>query len=280
MIVVTGATGNVGSWLLRSLREGGVAARAVTREPRRAVVPAGVELAQGDLLQPSSLAPALQGAEGLFLLMSAGALTQRVDLDAVLRLAREAGVKRVVLVSSLLAQTHPRSMPGRISLEAEEKLRTSGLGWTILRPWELASNTLAWVPAVREKSAVQLLTAGVPSPVIHPADIAAVAFRALTEPGHEGRTYALTGPEALRAEDKVRAIGAAIGRELAFVVNDDPKALEALERQAPDPEAAKVMLPGICGLQSPGPLPTVEQVTGNRARPFQQWANEHARAFA
>ncbi|PTL76065.1 SDR family oxidoreductase [Vitiosangium sp. GDMCC 1.1324] len=279
MIVVTGATGSVGSALLKQLKEAGVAARAVTRDAKRAAVPVGVEVAEGDLTKPESLENAFSGASALFLLMTAGDVANRVDLAAVVGLARRAGVKRVVLVSSLLAQTHPDSFPGRSSLQGEQIVRDSGLAWTLLRPWEFASNVLAWAPAIRAEGIVRVLTSGLPSPAIHPADIASVAFRVLTEDGHEGAIYPLTGPQGLTPQDKVRAIGAAMGREPSFVEQDDPRALEQLARQAPDEVSAKLMIPGVCGLESPGPLSTVELLTGVPARTFQQWAHDNVNAF-
>lgn len=279
MVLVTGVNGNVGRVLVQRLAQAGVATRALTRHPARTEVPAGVELVEGDLTNAASLERALEGAAGLYLPLVAGDLANRVDLDAVMALARQARVERVTLVSSLLAQTHPESLAGRTALQGEQIVRDSGLAWTILRPWEFASNVLAWVAAIRGEGTVRVPTSGRPSPAIHPADIAAVAFHALTESGHEGKIHALTGPEELTPRDKVNAIAAALGRELAFVEQSDPDLLEEMGRRAPDEATAKLMIPGVCGLESPGALPTVREVTGVPARTFRQWAREHAGAF-
>ena len=279
MMLVTGVNGNVGRVLVRLLAKAGVPARALTRYPGRTEVPAGVELVEGDLTKAASLERALEGTTGLYVPRAAGDLANRVDLEAITALARGAGVKRVVLVSSLLAQTHPASLAGRMALHGEQTVRDSGLPWTILRPWELASNALAWVAAIRGEGTVRVPTSGLPSPAIHPADIAAVAFHALTESGHEGKIHALTGPEELTPRDKVSALGAALGRDLGFIEHADPELLAQMALRAPDEATAKLMIPGVCGLESPGALDTVQQVTGAPARTFRQWALDHAGAF-
>ncbi|MBJ6766024.1 NAD(P)H-binding protein [Myxococcaceae bacterium JPH2] len=279
MIVVTGANGNVGSALVRNLRRAGHATRAVTRDAKRTVVPEGTEVVTGDLTKAESLRPALQGAQALFLLMTAGDVANRVDLPAVLALAREAGVKRAVVVSSLLAGTHPHTVPGGGALMGEQLVRESGLEWTILRPWEFASNVMAWVPSIQAEGVVRVVTSGLASAAVHPGDIADVAFHALTEPGHAGAIYPLTGPQALTPQQKVHALSVALGRELTFVDQNDTQALAEMAKHAPDADSVKLMIPGVCGLESPAYVPTMERIAGTPARTFQQWAQEHVSAF-
>ncbi|NYH80926.1 uncharacterized protein YbjT (DUF2867 family) [Actinopolyspora biskrensis] len=273
MILVTSATGNVGGHLVRQLHESGFAVRAMTREPSRASVPAGVEIVEGDLEAPESLGEVFDGVTGFFVLGTTG------DLSGVLGRASAAGVKRVVLVSTFLARTHPDSAIGRGSLEAERLVRESDLEETVLRPWEYASNVTAWAEEVRVEGVVRPPTAGLPSPAVHPADIASLAAHALTEEGHGGQTYPLTGPEELTPRDKVRALGEALGRELGYEERQDQRELERLSEQAPDETTAGLMVPGVCSLESPGVTDTVERITGSPARSFGQWAAENAHLF-
>ncbi|MEU3604525.1 NAD(P)H-binding protein [Streptomyces sp. NPDC035033] len=276
MILVTGATGNIGRALLEELHARGAGPlRGLTRDAARAVFPQGVEAVEGDFAEPASWGPALKGVRSLFLLSRLGS-----DAD-ILEAARQAGVEHVVLVSSITVQTHPHLGPARENLAVEQMLKGTGMAWTILRPTQFASNALMWAPTIRDRETVRAPYAGTALPTIHPADIAAVARTALTEPGHHGRTYALTGPEPVTARQQVEAIAAVLGREVPFA--------EISRRQAHGqmvavfgPEAADAVLDVTGGDVNPELLKvrdTVSQVTGAPARPFRQWAVENVDAF-
>ncbi len=276
MILVTGATGNIGSALLKELHAHGAGPlRGLTRDAARAVFPQGVEAVEGDFAEPASLKPALEGVRSLFLVSRLGS-----DAD-ILEAARQAGVEHVVLVSSITVQTHPHLGPAGENLAVEELLKASGMAWTILRPTQFASNALMWAASIRGHETVRAPYAETALPTIHPADIASVARVALTEPGHRGRTYALTGPEPVTARRQVEAIAAALGREVSFA--------EISRRQAHaqmaavfGAEAADAVLDVTGGDVNDELLrvrETVAQITGRPARPFEQWASENVHAF-
>ncbi|MFE2246463.1 NAD(P)H-binding protein [Streptomyces lavendulae] len=276
MILVTGATGNTGSALLKELHAHGAGPlRGLTRDSARAVFPEGVEAVEGDFAEPASLKAALHGVRSLF-------LVSRLGSDAgILETAREAGVEHVVLVSSITVQTHPHLGPAGENLAVERLLKASGMAWTILRPTQFASNALMWAASIRGHETVRAPYAETALPTIHPADIAAVARVALTEPGHQGRTYALTGPEPVTARQQVEAIASALGRQVPFA--------EISRRQAHaqmtavfGAEAADAVLDVTGGDVNDELLmvrDTVSQITGTPARPFRQWASENVRAF-
>ncbi|MEU0596050.1 MULTISPECIES: SDR family oxidoreductase [Streptomyces] len=276
MILVTGATGNIGSALLKELHARGAGPlRGLTRDAARAVFPQGVETVEGDFAEPALLKTVLKGVRSLFLVSRLGP-----DGD-ILEAARREGVEHVVLVSSLTVQTHPHLGPADENLAVEQLLRESGIAWTILRPTQFASNALMWAASIRNRKTVRAPYAGTALPTIHPADIASVARVALTEPGHHGRTYALTGPEPITARQQVEAIAAALGREVPFA---------EISRQQAHPQmaavfgaaAADAVLDVTGGDVNPELLmvrDTVSQVTGVPARPFRQWASENADAF-
>lgn len=269
-ILVTGATGNMGVPLVRELCRLGREPRVTTRDARGAnsLLPEGVEIVQGDLREPEFLDRALRGVDKLFLFLEAG------DPSRVLKAAGRSGVPYVVLVTSLLAETRPRSFVGRLALETERVMWEGGFGGTVLRPWEYASNTLAWARDIKEGDAVRQPSRGLPSPVIAPEDVAAVAARALVE-NHDGRTYALTGPAEITARDKVHALGAAVGRELSFEETADPALMEKV-RTSPEEVAESF---GVCFMESPGVRSTVRDITGRPPRPFCEWALDHAESF-
>jgi uncharacterized protein YbjT (DUF2867 family) len=276
MILVTGATGNIGSALMRELHACGAGPlRGVTRDTSRAAFPEEVEAVEGDFAVPESLKPALDGVRSLF-------LVSRMGPDAgILAAARRAGVRHVVLVSSITVQTHPHLGPAGENLAVERLLRDSGMAWTILRPTQFASNALMWAAPIRGGEAVRAPYADTGLPTIHPADIASVARVALTEPGHRGRTYALTGPEPVTARQQVAAIAAALGRDVPFI---EISRREARARMAVvfGEEAADAVLDVTGGDVNDELLAvrdTVLRVTGSPGRPFRQWAEENAHMF-
>ncbi|WP_055714105.1 NAD(P)H-binding protein [Streptomyces torulosus] len=276
MILVTGATGNVGSALLKELHACGAGPlRGLTRDAARAVFPEGVEAAEGNFADTASLKPALEGVRSLFLVSRLGS-----DAD-ILEAARQASVEQVVLVSSITVQTHPHLGPAGENLAVEQLLKDSGMAWTILRPTQFASNSLMWAASIREHETVRAPYADTGLPTIHPADIASVARVALTEPGHRGRTYALTGPERVTARQQVEAIAAVLGREVPFAEISRQEAHAQMAAVLGD-EAADAVLDITGGDVNDEILTvhnTVSQVTGTPARLFQQWVAENATAF-
>jgi uncharacterized protein YbjT (DUF2867 family) len=276
MILVTGATGNIGSALVGQLHDrGAVRVRGLTRDPGRASFPEGIAAVEGDLTRADSLKAVLEGVRSLFLLSGMGA-----DAE-VLAVARQAGVEHVVLVSSITVQTHPHLPAAGENLAVERLLVDSGMAWTILRPTQFASNTLWWAQSIREEGLVRAPYADTGLPSIHPADIAAVARVALTEPGHSGRTYALTGPERVTVRQQVAAIAAALGRELSLAEISRAEAHRQLASFLRDETADAVLdlVGGDVNDELSQVRPTVAQITGTPARSFRQWAAENADAF-
>ncbi|MET7293169.1 NAD(P)H-binding protein [Streptomyces griseoloalbus] len=276
MILVTGATGNIGSALLGELHACGAGPlRGLTRDAARASFPEGVEVSEADFGDVASLEPALDGVRSLFLVSRMGP-----DAD-VLDAARQADVEHVVLVSSITVRTHPHLGPARENLAVERLLKDSGMAWTILRPTQFASNALWWAASIRRHQTVRVPYADTGLPTIHPADIAAVARVALTEPGHQGRTYALTGPRRVTARQQVGAIAAALGRDVPCVEIGRDEAHRHMSAFL-GAEAADAVLDVTGGDVNDELLrvrDTVSQVTGSPARSFQQWVAEHVTHF-
>ncbi|MFC4562253.1 NAD(P)H-binding protein [Nocardiopsis mangrovi] len=278
MILVTGATGNIGRALLGRLGSGGGArARGLTRDTARAALPAGVQAVEGDLARPATLAPALEGVRALVLLQGMG------DDTAVLEAARHAGAGHVVLVSSITVETHPHLPAARQNRAVEDALKATGMDWTILRPTQFASNALWWAPEIREGGAVRAPYPDIGLPAVHPADIADVAAAALADPaGHRGAVHALTGPARVTVREQVAAIAAEVGRDLsvAAIARDEAHRNMAASMGAQTADAVLDLMGGDVNEPLLRVRDTVERVTTTPARTFRQWAAENTAAFA
>ncbi|MER6079455.1 NAD(P)H-binding protein [Streptomyces sp. NPDC001833] len=274
MIVVTGATGNVGRALVTRLVADGQPVRALTRAPETAGLPDKAEVVRFRAEDP---APLLAGATKLFLyVQGAGG-----RLPELLAAARTAGVRQVVLLSSGIIregadETHPIHV---MHATAERQIRDSGLAWTFLRPNAFATNALQWAPQIRAGDTVHGVFAGMLTAPIHEDDIAAVAERALLDDGHEGAAHRLTGPAATTNTDQIAAIGRAVGRELTFV-EVPPQEAAPLFPGTP-PEFLQGLLKTFAATVGVPPeiTGTVEEITGRPARTFGQWAADHAADF-
>src|SRR4051812_5514696 len=189
MLLITGATGTVGRPLIDLLGAAGARVRAVTRDPRAAALPAGAEVVEGDPSRPATIAGALDGVATLFL-NPAAAGAAAGDL---LTLARDRGVKRVVLLSALAAG-EPHAIGAHHSA-LEDTVTASGLDWVILRPGMFAANTIAqWAAQIRAGDVVRGPYAESTDAPIHERDLAEVAARALLTDELTGRRARLTGP--------------------------------------------------------------------------------------
>ncbi|MEV6932668.1 NAD(P)H-binding protein [Dactylosporangium sp. NPDC051485] len=274
MIVVTGATGNVGRPLVAGLVEAGAEVTAVSRNAPD-VVPRGARHIRADLADPGSLAAVLDGAEAFYLLVSgAGA---HLDGRAIVETVKAAGVRRIVLQSSQAAGTRPDAVSHAPLRALEDVVKDSGMDWTILRPGGFASNAYAWVPSVRAERAAYAPYASVALPIVDPDDIAAVAAAGLLDGRHAGQTYVLTGPEATTPPQRAAAIGEAIGAPVRFVEQAPEEARAQMLGFMPEPVADGTLeILGRPTAQERAVSPDVERVLGRKAGSFAQWARRNA----
>ncbi|WP_330174496.1 NAD(P)H-binding protein [Streptomyces sp. NBC_01498] len=268
--LVSGATGTVGRQIVLELRSRGHRVRALTRDPAAADFPDGVEVVRGDLADPASLAPALDGVTGLHLITFDGGLFAPLETGPdILKLAAGAGVRRVTVLN------------GGGDTPLQDAVTAGGIPWTVLMPVEFMANALAWAEPVRTEDTVREPFVERLSAMVHERDIGAVGAVALSEDGHGGRTYVITGPEALTVRDKVATLAAARDRRIGLVELTEEQAA-ARWRAAGQPEEVVRFLLEVYGNTPPvgrTPLRTVEEVTGCPARTFAEWAAEHADAF-
>ncbi|GAA4632083.1 NAD(P)H-binding protein [Actinoallomurus vinaceus] len=280
MIVVTGATGNVGRSLVQAMAEAGERVTAVSRGTTPVDLPSGTGHVRADLAAPETLRPALDGAETLFL-HDGGAGGHGLDPRAILDVVRGAGVRQVVLLSSQGVVTRPESPShGGVMRAIEDAVRESGLAWTILRPGAFASNAYAWAESVRAERTVAAPFGDVGLPVIDPADIAEVAAVALRKDEHTGHVYELNGPAAVTPRQQAEAIGAALGEPVRFVELTRAEAHAWMTAFMPEPVVDTTL--AVLGEPKAAELrlsPDVERVLGRAPRPFAEWARRNVEAF-
>jgi (4-alkanoyl-5-oxo-2,5-dihydrofuran-3-yl)methyl phosphate reductase len=282
MILVTGATGTVGSEVVKQLLDAGEKVRVLVRNPAKAAEKLGpnVEIARGDLERPETLDAAFAGVDKAFIL-SAGEDVPKLEGNAYAA-AEKAGVKHIVNLSVQGADMEPGIALARWHRASEEKLKATTMAWTLLRPGNFSSNALMWAESIKSQGAVYYPTGEGKTVPIDPRDIAAVAVKALTTPGHEGKAYNLTGPEALSGAEQVAKISAAIGKPLTFVDVPDSVARDGMLKSGM-PERlvdALMELMGIIRAGYTGTVqPTVEEVLGRKARTFDAWVQDNAAAF-
>src|SRR5919106_4833227 len=275
MILVFGATGNVGGAVARELAAAGAKVRAVVRDPQRAGVPAGVEVVAGDLGDADTLRPALAGADAAFLLSGYG------GIDGLVPEMPAAGIQRVVLLSSSAAPTGDLSNAvARYHILSERAVRDTDLGWTFLQPNSFMTNTFQWIPQLRRGDVVRAPFADVAIATIDPADIGAVAAKALTTHELEGRSLRLSGPEALRPAERARILASALDREIRFEAQSNETAREEMSAAMPAEYVDAFFSFFVDGtVDETTVLPTVAEVLGREPGSFERWVAANVDSF-
>lgn len=284
-ILVTGASGTVGSEVVPRLLERGAAVRALSRDPANRVFPEGVEAVAGDLDRPESLEGAFDGVEAVML------YPHPETAEEVVARIRAAGTRRIVLMSSASVETDPEADTSdnfghQHHRPVEEAVERSGLEWTHLRGGEFMVNDLDSYPdSVRAEGVIRAPYGDNPGVPVHEADMADMAVAALVEDGHHGRAYEVTGPEHITPAERAAVISLALGREITFEHLTTAQAREMWISQGVPPEICDWLL------WEPDPEDSTEwgadefvskdyeRVIGRPGRTYAQWVADHLDAF-
>lgn len=282
-VLVTGATGNVGSRVVQELQGRGVSARAFVRDADKAAQKLGdsVELAPGDFSNTDSLRRALEGVDYLFL--TSADVPQKVEHEsAVIDAAAAAGVSRIVKLSTLGAKVGSPLPPFDWHGQIEQHLRQSEVAAVVLRASFFMSNLLLSAEAIRHTGKLFAPADAASIVMIDPLDVAAVAAVMLDEDSHEGKTYELTGPEAITYQRIAEELSAATGRHIEFVDVPEEAARQSFVK-AGMPDWLVEHLIGVFRLIREGVLEqttdTVRALTGREPRRFAEFAREHTVLF-
>jgi uncharacterized protein YbjT (DUF2867 family) len=277
LILVTGATGTLGSEVVKQLVAAQRRVRALVRSPAKAAFGSSVEVVQGDLSRPETLGPAFTGVDKA-LVVANGVDLARLKGNAFAA-AKKAGVKHVVRISGrhLDADFLAGSVLARRHNQSESRLRGLGTRWTILRPAPFASNVPLWLN--KEEGALFLPVGDGKDTLTDPRDVAAVAVHVLTTPGHDGALCEVTGPKFISYPDALQRLAAAIGKPLKFV--DVPKETARagmLAAGVPSSQADAVLMlfDGIKAGKIYPPTTAIAELLGRPARSFDDWLADNA----
>lgn len=283
-ILVTGASGTVGSNVVRRLRDSGASVRALARDADKASALLGpdVDIAVGDFGEPATIDVAMKGVDRVFLACPND--PRQVEYETnVIDAAARAGVARLVKLSANGANSgSPLAFwdwHGRI----EQHLDAADLPTVVLRPNFLMTNVLASADAITHTGQLLVPAGDAKIAMVDPGDVAAVAVAALNGAGGDGRRYVVTGPEAITFATVAAALEKAAGYSVLYVSVPDDAARGAMTEAGMPPFVVENLLT-LFGVLRQGAQSTttddVRTLTGRRPRSFAEFATDHAAALA
>jgi uncharacterized protein YbjT (DUF2867 family) len=284
VILVTGASGLNGGELLRRLSARGVRARALVRSAARAdglAALTGVEVVEGDMARPETLADALRGVDRAMLISSSDPAMLDVQ-SSFIDAAAKAGVAHVVKLSGIMPDLDSPFRFARMHGEIERRLEASGMAFTHLRAGEFMHAYFRQVPSIVARGALLLPMEDARIACVDVGDIAEVAASVLTGSGHEGRTYRITGPEALDMAEVAERLSTATGRTVRYV-NVAPEDARRAQLAAGVPPFTADALFELFAERRRGKeaqvWPDVEAILGMPPTPFSEFATRYAPIF-
>ena len=281
MISVTGATGTIGSELIRLLSDAGIKTRAISRDPTGQEELQHIEWVKGDLADPKSLEEAFSKCKKLFLLTGNTVSMVKLQKNAV-RAARDAGIPHVVKLSALGSSEHSMSVIGVWHYVVEQYLKESGLEWTILRPHVFMQNLLDQKRSIVEEGVFYSPSGDADIPLIDTRDISSVAKEILTGDGHTGETYTLSGPEAISYHECAKILTDVLGKTVKYSPETFDEAWSRMRKN----DYPIWLISGQLALASYHRegrgtqviTDAVKKITGHEARSFQAFAEDNFKA--
>ena len=284
MILITGATGTVGSEVVKRLSAQGRQARALTRDLRKVEADEfpHIEFVQGDFDDADSLHRACSGVEQAFLLSNSSERAEQQQIGFV-QAARKTGVRHIVKLSQLHADVNSPGRFLRYHAAVEAAIEATDLTFTFLRPNLYMQGLLNFAQNIKEKSAFFAAAGDARISAVDVRDLADVAVAALIDSRHKNKIYSLTGPEALTFEEMADGLSQAVGRTISFV-HVPPEtmrgALDGLGFPAWQADGLLEEFDMYRRGEAAGIESGVTEALGRRPRPFVEFAQDYAPLFA
>lgn len=283
-ILLTGATGTVGTQLVKKLVASDTQFKALVRNNDNGdllkTLPQA-EVVTGDLADPSSIANIFEGIEKAFLLTNSSEQAEQLQLNFV-EAAQQAGVKHIVKLSQFAAEENSPVRFLRYHARVENRIKETGVAYTFLRPNLYMQGLLAFKDYIKAEGKFYASADTAPISAVDVRDIASVAAKALTEPGHENKIYNITGEEALTHYEMAAILSRVLGREIAFI-DVAPEQMGSALRAAGFPEWQVGGLIEDYAHYARGEAAevydTVRSVTAKAARSFEQFVEDHSLLF-
>jgi uncharacterized protein YbjT (DUF2867 family) len=283
MILITGATGNNGQELIRQLAATGQCVRALVRKPAEAAKLDGsnIEVVAGDFDLPETLETALQGVEKAFLLTPVAERFVQWQKDFI-QAAQRAKIKHLVKFSGMGAHARSASLLLKLHAETDEVLRSSGVPFTILQPNSFHQNMLSSANTIKAQGAFYWPLKKASQSTVDIRDISAVAAKVLASSGHEGKTYIITGPEALSFQEAAEKLSSVLGRRIQYVDVPISAAADGMRKSGmPDwnVDAVSDLLAYFATGAAATVTDTVPRLLARPATSFEQFVKDHRGAF-
>ena len=283
MILITGATGNNGQELIRQLTQMGQRVRALVRKPAEAAKLDGsnLEVVAGDFDLPETLEVALQGAEKAFLLTPVAERFVQWQ-KGFIQAAQRAKIKHLVKFSGMGADARSASELLRLHAQTDDVLRRSGVPFTILQPNSFHQNMLSSTNTIKAQGVFYWPLKNASQSTVDIRDISAVAAKVFATSGHEGKTYVITGPEALTFQEAAEKLSAVLGRKIQYVDVPISAAADGMRNSGmPDwnVRAVSDLLAYFATGAAATVTDTVPRLLGRPATSFEQFVKDHRAAF-
>jgi uncharacterized protein YbjT (DUF2867 family) len=283
-ILITGATGNISSGILANLKGSGHTLRALVRNPEKAeaLKGQGIDARIGDLEKPWTLGPVFEDADTVWLLTPPGPRAPEQSSNG-LWAARQAGVKHIVRMSAVGAAFNAPTINSRLHALSDAETAASGIPYTILKPHFFAQNLMMMAGgSIAQEGAMYVALGEGKLGIIDSRDISDFAAHVLTHPGHEGKTYTLTGPASLSMHQIAEALGKGLGKPVKYVPIPWEAAQQAMGNMGMDAWTINFLgdyMKAYSGNWGDIANGEFQAVTGKAPRGIEQFARDFAGAF-